>query len=164
MAILPGKIRARINAVGGITASFIYYFGAVDPGRVQARRDAWAVGILVGIALYILFLTVFEIDLRTKARLLRDGFPVCGKIVSKRTIRGKSTTYELTYDYPFPAGTFSFRGRHTISVPKAAFDAFSSGMPLSVLVDHNRPTHSAPYLLLTQVEIEGAAPRALPRT
>jgi hypothetical protein len=138
----------------------VYYFGAVNAARVQARQMAWTLWILGGVTVYILVFWAYEADLKNRARLLREGVPVVGQVVFKRVIRGKSTTYHLTYAFPAIAGASG--GRQTVTVTRALFEALQVGMPLSVLVDPENPRRGLPYLLLSQVEIEGVTPPSLP--
>jgi hypothetical protein len=158
-AATPGERRLVTYLPG---RRHVYYFGAVDAARVEKRRVAWTLWLLGGAVAYLVIFGAYEADLRNKARLLRDGLPVVGQIVFRRMIRGKSTTYQLTYAFPATAGLPSSPVRRTVSVPKRVFEAFRVGMPLSVLVDPNGSMRSLPYLLLNQVEIEGAAPPSLP--
>jgi hypothetical protein len=72
--------------------------------------------------------------------------------------------YELEYRYPSPGALRVQDPTQTVTVAKSVFYLLNVGMALSVLVDPDDIFHSAPYLLLTEVEIEGAVPRSFPST
>jgi hypothetical protein len=153
------------------SAPFIYYFGTVDASSVEGERIGWTVGILIGAALCLLGLTVYEANLRGKARLLRVGLPVRGEIIAKREVKSSAwktsprrTLYELEYRYPSPGALRVQDPTQTVTVSRSVFYRLDVGMAFSVLVDPDDIFHSAPYLLLTEVEIEGAVPRSFPST
>ena len=71
--------------------------------------------------------------------------PVVGTVTDRTAVRGKSTTFSLSYRYPAPDGDRTKK----ITVSRAVYDQCLPHQPLTILYDPTRPDNSLPYRAIT---------------
>jgi hypothetical protein len=117
-----------------------YQFSELDmtPGEFAASRWflwPWAI-VWNGMLLLMLRQPILA------KRLVRYGEPVVGKIVDKKSYRGRSTRYSVRYEYTPRAGEPLQR---TMTVSRADFEAASIGKEMVVLYETNHPANAVIY-------------------
>jgi hypothetical protein len=78
-------------------------------------------------------------------RLVSQGQPVVGKILDKKTYRGKTASFVVKYQYTPQSGGAANPVERTMSVSRAAYDLAEIGKEITVVCDPNRPLRATIY-------------------
>jgi hypothetical protein len=139
----------------------IHYFGTVNQDAVAARQATWTTVILGGLGLTLFGFWGWNVHLNKRKRLLSIGIATVGVVDKQRVVEGKTNTYHVTFRYRVndkQRGT-TIERKTTHSVSKEAYEKLELGMAQVLVVDPHCTWTAVPYNLLTEVEVEGAAPR-----
>jgi hypothetical protein len=78
-------------------------------------------------------------------RLVSQGQPVVGKILDKETYRGKSTTFNLKYQFTPQSMMAANPIVRRMNVTRTAYDSAEIGKEITVMYDPNRPSRAVIY-------------------
>jgi hypothetical protein len=133
----------RTLQIRAIKAGPIFYDKLID-----GPSNAW--GYVIGVWLFSLFWCTFTgvfvyllyIQPFRQRLLYRSGNIIAGKIVSKRTQRGKSTTYYLRYAFALPDGR---QFEKEMPTKRALWENAQVDQPVTVLYFPANPKRSVVY-------------------
>jgi hypothetical protein len=133
-----------------------YRVGEVDEERIAEQRDRWLTGTLIGAVLVGGMVALYEWDVQKHLRLLREGIAVVGRVTEAKEVRGKTTTYYLSYRFDLTeAAGFA----NKITVTKALYDRYAAGIgpaEITVLYDPKNPVVNLPYPAVTAARLDAA--------
>lgn len=119
----------------------------VEDGHVTTMDGEALVLFLLSAPVLVGCFIACEKDVRKHYYLGERGTAVTGEVTGFREVRGKHTDYKVAYSFK---DLFGNAYSKEVSVRKAFYDSLSTGSPLTILYDPERPQVS---LLYTQLKV-----------
>jgi hypothetical protein len=110
---------------------------------IRHRYPMWFWALFWNAIMSVFLYVAWVAPIRSR-NLVRFGEPVGGQITGKNTIRGKSTTYRLNYEF-IPLGDHQPRKGSIAVNTQRLFDQATEGQNVTVLYDPNRPGRNVAY-------------------
>jgi hypothetical protein len=130
----------------------VHRLGTMDDDLIRSVESHGISDLALVALIGAVTLGAMEWHLQTRLRLLREGIPVVGAVVSHVIVRGNGRGNKLVFSYD---ATYGDRVYREVMVSGRVFNHLCDGDPITVLYDEARPALGVPYLAITEAEIVG---------